>query len=106
MNAPLPLHVTPVVTAPALPVRTPRDIPAAFMAALQARFAANCSTARVVCEQHGRDESSFDAPPPAAAVFAQDTQDVADAVMLASAMELTASCATGPWVMTLPKNTC
>ena len=88
MNAPLPLHVKPVVTAPALPVRTPRDIPAAFMAALQARFAANCSTARMVREQHGRDESSFDAPPPAAVVFAENTQDVADAVALASAFSV------------------
>ena len=88
MNAPLPLHVTPVVTAPALPVRTPRDIPAAFIAALQARFADNCSTARVVREQHGRDESSFDAPPPAAVVFAENTQDVADAVALASAFSV------------------
>ena len=88
MNAPLPLHATPVVTAPALPVSTPRHIPVAFMAALQARFAANCSTARVVREQHGRDESSFDVPPPAAVVFAQNTQDVADAVALASAFSV------------------
>jgi FAD/FMN-containing dehydrogenase len=34
--------------------------------------------------QHGRDESSFDAPPPSAVVFAESTQDVADAVKLAS----------------------
>ena len=58
------------------------------MAALQARFADNGSTARVVCEQHGRDESSFDAPPPAAVVFAENTQDVADAVALASAFSV------------------
>jgi D-lactate dehydrogenase (cytochrome) len=37
-----------------------------------------------VREQHGRDESSFEAPPPAAVVFAESTQDVADAVRLAS----------------------
>jgi len=37
-----------------------------------------------VREQHGRDESSFQAPPPAAVVFAESTQDVADAVKLAS----------------------
>ena len=52
--------------------------------ALHARFAAQCSTALVVREQHGRDESSFAAPPPAAVVFAESTQDVADAVKLAS----------------------
>ena len=80
MNAPLPTHVT----ADLLPTLAPRDIPAAFITALQSRFAANCSTAQVVREQHGRDESSFHAPPPAAVVFAENTQDVADAVALAS----------------------
>jgi D-lactate dehydrogenase (cytochrome) len=37
-----------------------------------------------VREQHGRDESSFEAPPPAAVVFAESTKDVADAVALAA----------------------
>jgi D-lactate dehydrogenase (cytochrome) len=37
-----------------------------------------------VREQHGRDESSFNAPPPSAVVFAESTRDVADAVTLAS----------------------
>jgi D-lactate dehydrogenase (cytochrome) len=37
-----------------------------------------------VREQHGRDESSFEAPPPAAVVFAESTKDVADAVSLAA----------------------
>jgi D-lactate dehydrogenase (cytochrome) len=54
------------------------------MDALKARFAERCSTALVVREQHGRDESSFEAPPPAAVVFAESTTDVADAVKLAS----------------------
>jgi D-lactate dehydrogenase (cytochrome) len=35
-----------------------------------------------VREQHGRDESAFSVPPPAAVVFAEHTQDVADAVKL------------------------
>ncbi len=61
-----------------------RPVPAALIEALKARFAQHCSTAQVVREQHGRDESSFEAPPPAAVVFAQSTQDVADAVKLAS----------------------
>jgi len=38
-----------------------------------------------VREQHGRDESAFSVPPPAAVVFAESTQDVADAVKLAAA---------------------
>ncbi len=60
-----------------------RDTPAALIDALKARFGDQFSTALVVREQHGRDESSFQAPPPAAVVFAQSTQDVADAVKLA-----------------------
>jgi D-lactate dehydrogenase (cytochrome) len=60
-----------------------RDVPAALLDALKARFGAQCSTALAVREQHGRDESSFQAPPPAAVVFAQSTRDVADAVKLA-----------------------
>ena len=76
MNARLPVFLPIDIAA--------RDIPVAFIAALQSRFAANCSTAQVVREQHGRDESSFNAPPPAAVVFAENTQDVADAVALAS----------------------
>ena len=80
MNAPLPTHVT----ADLRPAIALREVPADFITALQNRFAANCSTAQVVREQHGRDESSFNAPPPAAVVFAENTQDVADAVALAS----------------------
>ena len=61
----------------------PREVPEAFLSALQARFGAQCSTALAVREQHGRDESAFTTvPPPAAVVFAESTQDVADAVRL------------------------
>ena len=84
MNAPLPTHVT----ADLLPAIALRAVPADFINALKARFAANCSTAPVVREQHGRDESSFNVPPPAAVVFAENTQDVADAVALASQFEV------------------
>ena len=77
MNAPLPAYVLPEITQ--------RDIPAALIDALKARFGAQCSTALVVREQHGRDESSFAAPPPTAVVFAESTADVADAVKLAAA---------------------
>ena len=70
--------------SPLVPVIEPREVPAALVDALRSRFAENCSTALVVREQHGRDESSFEAPPPAAVVFAQTTQDVADAIKLAS----------------------
>ena len=75
MNAPLPKHLLPEILQ--------RETPQALIDALKTRFAERCSTALVVREQHGRDESSFAAPPPAAVVFAESTQDVADAVKLA-----------------------
>jgi D-lactate dehydrogenase (cytochrome) len=77
MNAP----TSPTHLAPQLQLR---EVPAALIAALQTRFGAHCSTALVVREQHGRDESIFEVPPPSAVVFAQSTQDVADAVKLAA----------------------
>jgi len=67
-----------------IPDFQPREVPAELMSALQTRFGAQCSTALAVREQHGRDESVYDVPPPAAVVFAQSTQDVADAVALAA----------------------
>jgi D-lactate dehydrogenase (cytochrome) len=75
MNAPLPTHLLPQIRQ--------REIPAAFLEALKARFGANCSTAQVIREQHGRDESAFTTvPPPAAVVFAETTADVSDAIAL------------------------
>jgi len=66
-----------------------RPVPEGFIDSLKARFAAKCATALVVREQHGRDESAFaPMPPPCAVVFAESTQDVADAVKLASAAKV------------------
>ncbi len=77
MNAPTALsHLAPEVHQ--------RAIPAEFLVELQARFGVQCSTALVVREQHGRDESVYEVPPPVAVVFAESTQDVADAVKLAA----------------------
>ena len=62
-----------------------REVPEALIAALRERFGAQCSTAMVVREQHGRDESAFmHVPPPSAVVFAESSTDVADAVRLAA----------------------
>ena len=82
MNAPTsPQHLAPHVAQ--------REVPAALLAALQSRFGANCSTAQVIREQHGRDESAFTTvPPPAAVVFAESTQDVADAIQLAAQFQV------------------
>jgi D-lactate dehydrogenase (cytochrome) len=77
MNAPL-------VAASLMPSLAERAIAPAFLEQLQARFGAQCSTAMVVREQHGRDESAMQAPPPVAVVFAQSTEDVAAAVQLAA----------------------
>ena len=76
MNAPTPAnHLMPTLAL--------RAVPEALIAALKARFGDNCSTAQVIREQHGRDESAFTSvPPPAAVVFAESTQDVQDAVKL------------------------
>ena len=61
----------------------PRAVPAEMIAALKAHFGERCSTALVVREQHGRDESPFEVPPPDAVVFAECAADVAAAVTLA-----------------------
>ena len=63
----------------------PRPLPAAMLAALQAHFGSRCSTAQAVREQHGRDESAFDVPPPDAVVFCESTEDVVAVVTLAHA---------------------
>ncbi|QTN26540.1 FAD-binding protein [Rhodoferax sp. AJA081-3] len=77
MNAPTPpLHLLPEVNQ--------RPVPPELVEALQAQFGTRCSTALVVREQHGRDESSFDVPPPGAVVFAHSTAEVAQVVKLAA----------------------
>jgi D-lactate dehydrogenase (cytochrome) len=79
MNATLPAHLL---------MMERRPVPAEMIAALKARFGERCSTAQAVCEQHGRDESPFEVPPPDAVVFAESTEEVADAVALADRYEV------------------
>jgi D-lactate dehydrogenase (cytochrome) len=77
MNAPiLPEHLIPQVCA--------RDVPQALLDSLGQRFGTQFSVGLAVRQQHGRDESAFDLPPPAAVVFAQSTRDVADLVAMAA----------------------
>jgi len=75
MNAALPAEL--------LPRLRPRPMPDAMLEALRERFGARCSTALAVREQHGRDESPIDAPPPEAVVYCESTEDVAAVVTLA-----------------------
>ncbi len=76
MHAPVPAQVLPRLEA--------RPIAAEMLAELKERFGDRCSTALAVREQHGRDESPFDAPPPEAVVYAETTADVAFVVGLAN----------------------
>ncbi len=62
-----------------------RAPPPALLEALRARFGERLSTSAAVREHHGRDESPFAPVPPDAVVFAESTQDVADAVSLCAA---------------------
>jgi D-lactate dehydrogenase (cytochrome) len=75
MHAATPIH-------PPEPVRRAGPLPEALLQALQARFAAQFSTALALREQHGRDESAFSVAPPDAVLFAHSTQDVSDALRL------------------------
>ena len=79
----------PAQAAQLLPEVRLRNVPPALIDALKSRFGERCSTALAVREQHGRDESAYTTvPPPSAVVFAESTQDVADAVRLASQHEV------------------
>ena len=83
MNAPEALH-------PAdLPELALREVPATLLAALAQRFGTQFSQGESVRAQHGRDESAYvHIPPPVAVVFAESTQDVADALRLCNAQRV------------------
>jgi D-lactate dehydrogenase (cytochrome) len=79
MNAALPTRALP----PSFLHYAPRAVPLGMVAALQALFGTRCTTALAVREQHGRDESPFDVPPPELVVFCESTDEVAQVVRLA-----------------------
>ena len=62
----------------------PRPMPPAMSEALRGRFGDRFVTSLAVREQHGRDESPFDCPPPEAVVYCESTEDVAFVVAAAS----------------------
>ncbi len=74
MTAALPSHLLPAINQ--------RETPAPLIEALRALFGDRCSTALAVREQHGRDESSFTVPPPAAVVFAHSSAEVSQVLSL------------------------
>ena len=62
----------------------PRPMPDAMHAALRERFGERLVTSLAVREQHGRDESPFDVPPPEAVIFCESTEEVAFVVEAAA----------------------
>lgn len=68
-----------------LPDALPDALPETLLATLRDEFGSRCSTALAVREQHGRDESVFDVPPPQAVVFADSETEVARVVALCAA---------------------
>ncbi|KIF81214.1 FAD-binding oxidoreductase [Noviherbaspirillum autotrophicum] len=67
---------------PAQAAALKRPVPPALLEALAALFEDRFSIAPAMREHHGRDESSYDPMPPDAVVFAQTTEEVAQAVKL------------------------
>jgi D-lactate dehydrogenase (cytochrome) len=65
-----------------------KPLPAELLAALEAIFEDRLSTSQAMREHHGRDESSYDPMLPDAVVFAQTTEEVAQAVKLCGSYEV------------------
>lgn len=64
------------MNAPVMAEAMRRPLPDGFLQAIKDEFGDRFSTARSVCEHHGRDESPFPEMPPDGVVFAQSTEDV------------------------------
>jgi len=73
------------MNAPATFDAVAAPLPQALLDALRTAFADRCSTAMAVRQQHGRDESIFDVPPPQAVLFAESEAEVARVVALCAA---------------------
>ncbi len=65
-----------------------KPLPESLLAALHALFGERLFTSEAMRLHHGRDESSYDPMPPDAVVFAETTQEVADAVKLCASMQV------------------
>lgn len=65
-----------------------KPLPEELLAALKAIFEDRVSTSQAMREHHGRDESSYDPMLPDAVVFAQTTEEVAEAVKLCASHDV------------------
>jgi D-lactate dehydrogenase (cytochrome) len=73
---------------PTSPTVLKKPLPEELRNALQTLFEDRFSVAQAVRDHHGRDESSYDPMPPDAVVFAQSTEEVAEAVRLCAAHDV------------------
>lgn len=73
---------------PAQPAALHTPLPEPLVEALVAMFEDRFSTAQAMRDHHGRDESSYDPMPPDAVVFAQTTEEVAQAVKLCASHDV------------------
>ncbi|OPG72150.1 2-hydroxy-acid oxidase [Pseudomonas ogarae] len=62
---------------PGSPGKTTRPVPVAVVQLFKERFNDSYSDTLAIREQHGRDESIFDVPPPELVIFAENEEDVA-----------------------------
>jgi D-lactate dehydrogenase (cytochrome) len=65
-----------------------QPLPAELLAALENIFEDRLSTSQAIREHHGRDESPYDPMLPDAVVFAQTTEEVAEAVKLCASHDV------------------
>lgn len=73
---------------PAQSAALKKPLPQELLAALEAIFEDRLSTSQAIREHHGRDESSYDPMLPDAVVFAQTTEEVAEAVKLCDSYDV------------------
>ncbi|HEX2530517.1 MAG TPA: FAD-linked oxidase C-terminal domain-containing protein [Burkholderiaceae bacterium] len=76
------------VNHPAQSHASKKPLPDALLSALKSLFDDRLSVSQAIRDHHGRDESSYDPMPPDAVVFAQTTEEVAEAVKLCTSHDV------------------
>ena len=84
MSAPIPVHLSAQLEPQAVPAaKRPCEKRWWRVSAFAASLLRSAALAvRAVREQHGRDESPFDVPPPEFIVFCESTEEVSDVLRL------------------------